>query len=136
MTTSTATHLTRFARAIVPVSDQDRALAFYTGVLGFEKVTDVQFGEGERWIEVRPPGATPGAGTLIALSPPMGAKIGDGEHARVCLSFESADVDAAHAALRERGAPVQDIIDPAAPAPRMFFLRDPDGNALHVAQEG
>jgi lactoylglutathione lyase len=36
---------------VVPVSDQDRALAFYVERLGFEKRTDVPFGEGERWVE-------------------------------------------------------------------------------------
>ena len=37
----------------VPVSDQDRALAFYTDKLGFEVATDQAMGAGQRWIELR-----------------------------------------------------------------------------------
>jgi catechol 2,3-dioxygenase-like lactoylglutathione lyase family enzyme len=38
----------------VPVTDQDRALEFYLGTLGFEKRMDAPFGGGMRWIEVAP----------------------------------------------------------------------------------
>ena len=41
---------------IVPVSDQDQAVEFYVGTLGFEKRMDGPFGEGGRWIEVAPRG--------------------------------------------------------------------------------
>ena len=41
----------------VPVSDQDRAIDFYVGTLGFEKRLDVNMGGGRRWIEVAPGGA-------------------------------------------------------------------------------
>lgn len=41
----------------IPVRDQDRALAFYTGKLGFRVLTDQQFSETQRWIEVSIPGA-------------------------------------------------------------------------------
>jgi catechol 2,3-dioxygenase-like lactoylglutathione lyase family enzyme len=37
----------------VPVSDQDRALKFYTQKLGFELATDQQFDDKQRWIELR-----------------------------------------------------------------------------------
>ncbi|SEM25362.1 VOC family protein [Nonomuraea pusilla] len=48
----------------VPVTDQDRALAFYVGALGMEKRLDAPLGQvGGRWIEVAPPGAD----TTIAL---------------------------------------------------------------------
>ena len=36
----------------VPVTDQDRALDFYVGVLGFEKRVDVAYGPDARWVEV------------------------------------------------------------------------------------
>ena len=56
MTYSTQTHLTHVGTVIVPVSDSDRALAFYTEQLGFEKRIDVAYDEGRRWIEVALPG--------------------------------------------------------------------------------
>ena len=40
---------------MVPVSDQDAPIAFYTSTRGFSLATDVPFGEGERWVEVAPP---------------------------------------------------------------------------------
>ena len=49
--------ITRIGTVIVPVSDQDRALEFYVGTLGFEKRIDGAYGDGARWIEVAPPGS-------------------------------------------------------------------------------
>ena len=43
----------------VPVWDQDRAIGFYVGVLGFEKRLDVDMGGGRRWVEVAPSGRRP-----------------------------------------------------------------------------
>ena len=49
----------------IPVTDQERSLAFYTDVLGFQKTLDAPFGPGQRWIEVSPPG---GGATIATLS--------------------------------------------------------------------
>ena len=57
------TRITELGTVGVPVSDQDRALEFYVEKLGFETRIDAPYGEGERWVEVAPPGAT----TSIAL---------------------------------------------------------------------
>ena len=51
----------------IPVTDQERSLAFYTDVLGFEKTVDAPFGPGQRWIEV----TLPGGGATLAI-PPLG----------------------------------------------------------------
>ena len=61
--TQTAIEISHLGRVFVPVSDQDRALAFYTETLGFEKRADLPFGDGDRWIEVAPAGGV----TAIAL---------------------------------------------------------------------
>lgn len=47
--------ITHVGRVMVPVSDQDAPIAFYTSTRGFSLATDVPFGEGERWVEVAPP---------------------------------------------------------------------------------
>ena len=65
--TATAQHIPGVGTVYLAVSDQDRALAFYRDMLGFEVRTDTEFGEGFRWIEVAPAGAY----TVIALVPPM-----------------------------------------------------------------
>ena len=57
-------NLTQVGRVCVTVADTDRAIDFYVGTLGFEKVVDVPMGDAGRWVEV----ALPGAATTIALS--------------------------------------------------------------------
>ncbi len=127
--TITDTGIVQVGTVIVPVSDQDRALAFYTEKLGFEQRSDVPFGpKGERWIEVAPQGAA----TTVAIVPP---REGDptGVETRVALS--SRDVDATHAQLRERGVDVdEEVSRMGEPVPPMFWLRDPDGNSIFVVE--
>jgi len=45
--------LAELGRVIIPVSDQDRALDFYTEKLGFTIITDQPFDDKQRWIELR-----------------------------------------------------------------------------------
>ena len=52
----------------VCVSDQDKAKEFYTKKLGFEVIQDNPMGEGQRWLEVAPPGAD----THVVLHTPPG----------------------------------------------------------------
>jgi catechol 2,3-dioxygenase-like lactoylglutathione lyase family enzyme len=110
---------------MIPVSDQDRAIEFYVGTLGFEKRTDTPFGDGDRWVEVAPQGAA----TTIALVPPREGE-STGIQTRVALS--SQDIDADHADLRARGADVDDVMRMGSPVPPMFFFRDQDGNQLFI----
>jgi catechol 2,3-dioxygenase-like lactoylglutathione lyase family enzyme len=126
--TSTQTHITHVGAALVPVSDPDRALAFYTEQLGFEKRTDVAYDDGQRWIEVGPPGAQ----TAIALTPP-GPSASPGSVSNI--GFATDDVDASHAELRNRGVDVDDEVSRFGdPVPPLFFFRDPDGNQLMVVK--
>ncbi|MDQ3033413.1 MAG: VOC family protein [Myxococcota bacterium] len=115
------------ANVIVPVTDQDRAIAFYVEKLGFEKRADVPFGNGDRWVEVAPPGSQ----AAISLAPPRHA-LPTGSNP-TCISFEVDDVDATHAILRARGVDVDpEVLRAPPPVPPMFFLRDPDRNALLI----
>lgn len=110
------------------VADQDAALAFYTGKLGYEVRADTPFGEhGEmRWLEVAPPGST----GRIALNPPMQDEPGGS-----AVGVETPDVQAEHARLTAVGGIDLDP-EPMQPAgaPAMFMLRDPDGNTIFVVQ--
>lgn len=59
-------HITDIRTIAIPVTDQDRAVEFYVGTLGFEKHLDAPLPQlGGRWIVVAPPGAT----TSLALVP-------------------------------------------------------------------
>lgn len=104
----------------IPVTDQERAVEFYIGTLGFEKRRDFPFA-GARWIEVAPPGAA----TTIALVPPT---------VPVGIRLFVADADAIHAQLRARGVDTDPAVMRMDGAPPMFALRDPDGNDLFVVE--
>jgi catechol 2,3-dioxygenase-like lactoylglutathione lyase family enzyme len=127
---ATGTGISRVGRVTVPVSDQDRSIAFYTEVLGMEVRADVTMeGEGSyRWVEVAPPGAV----TSIAIVPPMEGET-PGIQTRVGLS--SPDVDADYARLKAAGVDVDEVQRMGDPVPPMFFFRDPDGNNYFVAED-
>jgi catechol 2,3-dioxygenase-like lactoylglutathione lyase family enzyme len=129
MSTSTKLDISKVGRVALSVADTDRAIDFYVGTLGFEKVVDVPMGPDMRWVEV----AIPGAETTIALAPPPQGKEAGGSETGICL--DTSDVDAAHAALKDAGADVDDEVSRyGGPVPPMFWLRDPDGNSLIVVQ--
>jgi catechol 2,3-dioxygenase-like lactoylglutathione lyase family enzyme len=122
------TTISQVGTVIVPVSDQDRAVAFYTGKLGFETRADIPYGNGDRWVEVAPTGAA----TSVALIPPM-----EGEPVGVDtrVAFTSEDVDADHASLQAAGVDVDaEVMRMGGPVPPMFFFRDQDGNRLLIVQ--
>jgi catechol 2,3-dioxygenase-like lactoylglutathione lyase family enzyme len=111
----------------VPVSDQDRALAFYLETLGLEKRRDVPAPQlGGRWIEVAPAGAS----VTIALVPsrekaPAGVETG--------IRLKARDAAAVHAALAAQGVEVGELLRwPGVPS--MFVVHDQDGNGLEIVE--
>lgn len=122
--------ITQVGRVMVPVSDQDEAIGFYTQKLGFTLAADIPFGEGDRWVEVAPPHG----GSALALVPPRGDAYELGRETGIAL--ESADVRADHAELAERGVDVdRELIGGEGGVPLMFFLRDQDANRLLVVEQ-
>ena len=121
------TALTGICTVGVPVTDQDRALDFYTGTLGLTARRDAPMGNGARWIEV----AVPDAATSVALVP---AKDGVPAGVETGIRFTTASADEFHARLAAAGADVDDVLRwPGVPA--MFALRDPDGNGLEIVEQ-
>jgi predicted enzyme related to lactoylglutathione lyase len=112
----------------VPVSDQERALQFYGGVLGFETRMDSPF-PGGRWIEVAAPGAT----TTIALA---AAREGTATGVDTGIRFSTADAATDHATLTAAGVDVDPEVLRFPGVPPMFSFRDPDGNTLYVVEQG
>jgi catechol 2,3-dioxygenase-like lactoylglutathione lyase family enzyme len=122
-------NLTQVGRVAVTVADVDRAVDFYVGTLGFEKVVDVPMGLDSRWVEL----ALAGTPTTIAITPPPPGKTAGGAETGIIL--DTTDVDADHAALKNAGADVDDdVARYGGPVPPMFWLRDPDGNSLIIVQ--
>jgi len=128
MTERTRTRISGVATVAVPVTDQDRALAFYRDVLGFEMRRDAPFGPGMRWIEVAPPGAT----TTVAL-PPLGPDGTSGVDTGIRLT--TADAAADHAELSAAGVDVDPEVLHFPGVPPMFSFRDPDGNVLYLVEQ-
>jgi len=125
--TPTATRISDVRTIGVPVSDQQRALAFYGGVLGFETRMDSPF-PGGRWIEVAAPGAT----TTIALA---AAQEGTATGVDTGIRFSTADATADHATLAGAGVDVDAEVLRFPGVPPMFSFRDPDGNTLYVVEQ-
>ena len=123
--TRAMTHITDVRTVAIPVAAHEAALDFYVGKLGFEQRIDATFGDGERWIEVAPPGAS----TTVALLRRAGES---GTHPGVRLTSE--DVAADHAQLLALGVDADAEIIPF-PVP-MFALRDPDGTRLVIVGRG
>jgi len=122
-------NLTKVGRVAVSVADADRAIDFYVGTLGLEKVVDVPMGDAGRWVEV----AIPGRETNIALAPPPPGKQAGGSDTGICL--DTSDVDGDHATLKAAGVDVDEEVSRYGdPVPPMFWVRDPDGNSLIVVQ--
>jgi predicted enzyme related to lactoylglutathione lyase len=122
-------HVSKIANVIIPVADQDRALEFYTEALGLEKRVDVAMGDAGRWIEVAPSGAD----TPIAICPPGPSVTAGGKDTGVSLQTD--DIDAYHAALKERGVDVDaEVSRFGGPVPPIFWLRDPEDNTLMVVE--
>ena len=92
--------ITGISIVAVPVDDIDEAVRFFCDLLGMEKRKDLSGDEGERYVEVAPPGSP------VALSPytqydrPPG-KATIGEYSRMVLRV--ADVRAAHRELSAKG---------------------------------
>jgi catechol 2,3-dioxygenase-like lactoylglutathione lyase family enzyme len=130
MSTDTSTRITQVGTIIVPVTDQDAAIAFYTEKLGFEKRSDTPFGRGDRWVEVGPAGHT----TTLALMPPR-----EGEQTGIAtrVAFSTSDIDADHATLKSRGVDVdEEVMRMGDPVPPMFWFRDLDKNSYLLVQTG
>ena len=91
----------------IPVTDVDRAKAFYTDQVGFHADLDERFGEQFRVVQLTPPGSVQALHLVVD------------------------DIHAARAELLERGveiSEVQDLTAPGKPTVSYAYFKDPDGN--------
>ena len=110
---------------IIPVSDIDRAKAFYTDKAGFNADHDHTVSDEIRFVQLTPPGS--------ACSIAIGKGITDAAPGSVVgLQMVVPDIEAAHDELVKRGAEVSEIQELA--WGRFLFFADPDGNKWAVQQ--
>lgn len=122
---------------VVPVSDVDRAVEFYAERLGFRLDHDVAVSEGNRIVQLTPPGS----GCSIVVGEGLVPNMAPGSLRG--LQLVVADIRAARAELEQRGVDVSEIKvmgeNPSAqPDPLdnvgFVFFSDPDGNGWAVQQ--
>jgi predicted enzyme related to lactoylglutathione lyase len=110
---------------VLPVTDVDRAKAFYAGKVGFHVDTDQTVGDELRFVQLTPPGS--------ACSIAIGKGITDMEPGAVRGTLiVVSDIEQARAELVKRGAEVSEIDDQ--PWGRFVHFSDPDGNGFSLQQ--
>ncbi|MEU8374454.1 VOC family protein [Micromonospora sp. NPDC048894] len=115
----------------VVVADYDPAIAFFTGILGFELVEDepslTNDGRPKRWVVVRPPGAQTGILLARADGERQEAVVGDQVAGRVGFFLQVDDFDAVHRRMVDAG--VEFVKQPRTePYGRVAVFRDIAGN--------
>lgn len=110
----------------VPVSDVDRAKAFYVDEIGFNPDHDHRVSDELRFVQLTPPGSgcSIAIGTGMTTMPP-----GSVEGLQLVVD----DIEAAHAVLAGRGVEVSEVQD--FPWGSFVFFADPDGNRWNVQQK-
>jgi predicted enzyme related to lactoylglutathione lyase len=110
---------------VIPVSDVDRAKAFYTDQVGFNADQDHTISDEIRFVQITPPGS--------ACSIAFGKGLVDGEPGSVKgLQVVVDDVHAARADLLQGGIEVGEVED--FPWGSFVYFADPDGNRWSVQQ--
>jgi catechol 2,3-dioxygenase-like lactoylglutathione lyase family enzyme len=109
----------------IPVTDVDRAKAFYTDQVGFHADHDHRVSDDLRFVQLTPPGS--------ACSIALGQGVTEAVPGSVQgLQLVVADVHAARAELAGRGVDVTEVQD--FPWGSFVFFADPDGNRWAVQQ--
>ena len=109
----------------VPVTDVDRAKAFYVDQVGFNADHDHQVSDTLRFVQLTPPGS--------ACSIVIGTGITDmTPGSQKGLQMVVDDVEAVRDVLRGRGVTTTDVDDQ--PWGRFIFFSDPDGNGWAIQQ--
>ena len=110
----------------VPVSDVDRAKAFYVDQVGFNADHDYTVSDEVRFVQLTPPGSA----CSIAIGKGLTQRSAPGSVEGLQMVVE--DIEAARAALVEGGVEVSEVQD--FPWGRFVFFADPDGNQWSVQQ--
>jgi catechol 2,3-dioxygenase-like lactoylglutathione lyase family enzyme len=109
----------------IPVTDVDRAKAFYVDQAGFNADHDHTVNEELRFVQITPPGSACSIAFGKGIAAPDAAPVKG-------LQAVVDDVEAAQAELRARGIEVTDVDDQ--PWGRFVYFSDPDGNAWTLQQ--
>ncbi|MFQ6548700.1 VOC family protein [Aestuariibius sp. 2305UL40-4] len=115
------------------VPDYDSAIAFYTGVLGFDLLSDEPQEEGKRWVMVAQPGAETALLLACAATETQRQAIGNQTGGRVGFFLHTDDFDADYEALRAKGLQFEEA-PRREPYGSVAVFRDPFGNRWDLLQ--
>lgn len=107
----------------VPVTDVDRAIAFYVEKVGFNLDHDHKVSAALRFVQLTPPGSACSIALGVGIT---GAEPGSVKGLQLVVS----DAEAARAELVGRGVDASEVED--FPWGRFTFFRDPDGNGWAI----
>jgi catechol 2,3-dioxygenase-like lactoylglutathione lyase family enzyme len=128
----------RLALVTLVVEDYDEAIAYYTGVLGFELVEDTDLGGGKRWVVVRPHDDSQNSAALLlarAVGEHQASRVGDQAGGRVAFFLHTDDFEREYARLAQAG--VEFTEEPRAETyGRVVVFRDLYGNRWDLLQLG
>ena len=113
----------------VPVTDVDRAKAFYTDKVGFALDVDVQPVEGMRVVQLTPPGSA--CSILIGTGLNEVSDMAPGSQKGLHLVVRN--IEQARDELIERGVAVGDVVDVGGGV-RYAWFADPDGNSMTLQE--
>lgn len=124
--------ITHLHATTIVVSDQDKALHYFTRVLGWDKTEDAPMGPGMRWLTVAPKGAA----THISLSlaswytqkPSLEMGINTG------IAFACDDMKSTYAELRKRGVNFKGEPEQMPWGKLGVWFLDPDKNEFFMAE--
>ena len=116
----------RLELVFVPVSDVDRAKAFYVDQVGFNADHDHQVSDEMRFVQLTPPGS----GCSISIGTGLGQDMAAGSMQGLQLVVD--DIAAAHAELAGRGVEVSEV--ERLPWGGFVYFADPDGNRWAVQE--
>ena len=138
----------RLEVVFVPVSDVDRAKAFYRDQVGFNEDFDSQFGDDVRMVQLTPPGSACSIALLTGMAP--GPGVANMEPGSLNgLQIVVSDLNAARAELIDNGVEVSEVVEvvqeqgksvyrAVTGEPRGWnayaFFNDPDGNGWVLQQ--
>ena len=116
--------------ASVVVADQDKAIDFYTNVLGWDIAMDAPIGDAGRWVTVVPPGAT----TQLALFPAGADGPADARGKYTGITLTTPDIESTYTTLSGQGVKFE---HPPADMPwgqKGTWFTDPDGNQFFLVE--
>lgn len=99
----------RLATVALVVRNYDEAKDYYSGVLGFEILEDVDQGKGKRWLVVAPPGSNAQLVLAQASTPDQVMRVGNQTGGRVFLFLETDDFRRDYAAYLARGVAFREL---------------------------